>query len=356
MRGKWQIWIGVGLVCGFIYLTRGILLPFVAGLAVAYLLDPLADKLEAVRFPRWLATVTILSLFFLGATGLVLGLLPIFQDQILGFVENLPRYIAALRPLIDETLARLDESFHVGADTDSIVAAMTDQGLERLGKFASGVISRGAAMFNLLTLLLISPVVAFFMLRDWDLLVARIDSWLPPKQAPLVRLLARRIDNALAGFVRGQTMVSLIMALLYGLGWTLVGLDYGLVLGLLAGVLAYVPVVGAFFAMLTALLVGFGQYGADTALLWIVGVWAVVQAIEGSVLTPRLIGSHIGLHPVWVLFAIFAGAEVMGFVGVLIALPVAAAIGVVAKYLIEQYLEQGPAPEAQAVGDDPAGA
>lgn len=340
MKTRWQVGIGMILIFLVIYATRGILLPFVAGLAVAYLLDPAADKLESWHFPRWLAAVTILALFFVGMTAMALAMLPIIQDQVLGIVENLPRYIAALRPLLDDTLTRVAEGFNLSADTDSLMAAVADQGLSRLGEIASGIIGRGAAFFNLLTLLLISPVVAFFMLRDWDLLIARIDSWLPAKQEATIRLLAGRIDKALAGFVRGQTLVSLIMAVLYAVGWSMVGLDYGLILGLMAGVMAFVPFVGALFAMLIAMLVGFGQFGADsTPLLQVFGVFVVVQIIEGGFLTPRLIGSRIGLHPVWVLFAIFAGAELMGFVGVLIALPAAAAIGVVARYVIEQYLD-----------------
>lgn len=342
MRMKWQIGLGVIILLAFVYATRGVLLPFVAGLAIAYLLDPLADRLEERKFPRWMAAAVILALFFLIATGVILAMLPIIQMQLFALVENLPGYLEGVRPLVDSLLVRINESFDgaVAADAESLIASVAAKGLDRMGSILAGLMSRGAALFNLMTLLLISPVVAFFMLRDWDLIVAKIDSWLPEGQGEVIRMLAGRIDDALAGFVRGQTIVALTMAVLYAIGWSMVGLKYGLVLGLLAGILAYVPFVGALVAMLIAMIVGLGQFGADTgALLQVFGVFVVVQIIEGAVLTPRLIGSHVGLHPVWVLFAIFAGGEIMGFVGVLISLPVAAAAGVMVRHVIDRYLD-----------------
>lgn len=342
MRINWQLGLGVLTLLAFIYATRGVLLPFVAGFAIAYLLDPLADRLEALHFPRWAAAVVILSLFFVFAAGTMLAMLPILQIQLFALVENLPGYLEGVRPLVDNLLVQLNQSFHVeiAADAESLIASVAAKGLERMGSILSGLMSQGAALFNLMTLLLISPVVAFFLLRDWDLIMAKIGSWLPAEHEKVIRMLAARIDDALAGFVRGQTMVSLIMAVLYAVGWSWAGLNYGLILGLLAGILAFIPFVGALVAMLIAMIVGLGQFGPDAEpLLRVFGVFVVVQVIEGAFLTPRLIGTHIGLHPVWVLFAIFAGGEMMGFVGVLIALPVAAAAGVMLRYIIDRYLE-----------------
>lgn len=330
------------LLIAFIYATKAILLPFVFGFAVAYLLDPLADKLEAIRFPRWLATVVVLATFFLGIIGIMYAMAPLLRDQISGLLENIPRYIGAIRPLLDEWLAKAGQSFgvEIQTDTKSLVAAAADRSFAQLGQLFANFVSGGVAFLNLLMLLLISPVVAFFLLRDWDLIVAKIDSWIPRENVETVRLIARRVDRALAGFVRGQTVVALIMMVLYGVGWSMVGLNYALILGLLAGVLAYVPFVGALFAVLLAMLLAFGQFGADwVALGQVFGVFVVVQIIEGGFLTPRIIGSRVGLHPVWVLFAIFAGGQIMGFVGILIALPAAAAIGVLVRFAVERYLE-----------------
>lgn len=330
------------LLIAFIYATKAILLPFVFGFAVAYLLDPLADKLEAMRFPRWLATVVVLATFFLGIIGILIALAPLLGEQISGLLENIPRYIGAIRPLLDEWLSKAGQSFglEIQTDTKSLVAAAADRSFAQLGQLFANFVSGGVAFLNLLMLLLISPVVAFFLLRDWDLIVAKIDSWIPRDNVEIVRLITRRIDRALAGFVRGQTVVALIMMVLYGVGWSMVGLRYALILGLLAGVLAYVPFVGALFAVFLAMLLAFGQFGADwVALGQVFGVFVVVQIIEGGFLTPRMIGSRVGLHPVWVLFAIFAGGQIMGFVGILIALPAAAAIGVLVRFAVERYLE-----------------
>lgn len=337
---SWQGLALFALVLFLIYGTRAVLLPFIAGFAVAYLLDPLADRLVAWRLPRWLATVVVLAAFFMGATGVLFALAPILQAQVLGVVENIPRYLAALRPVIDNFITEMGENLGADFQTDAreVVASIAGKSIGQLGDALTGLFAQGVALFNLLTLLIITPVVSFFLLRDWDLIVAEIDSLLPAEQADTIRSLAGKIDNALAGFVRGQTTVAVIMAVLYAAGWSFVGLDYALILGLLAGILAYVPFVGALFAALIAMLVGFGQFGLDGGQLGqVFAVFVVVQIIEGAVLTPRLIGGHVGLHPVWVLFAIFAGGELMGFVGVLIALPVAAAVGVLVRYGIEQY-------------------
>lgn len=342
MKFRWQIWLGIILLGLFIYGTRGILLPFVAGFAFAYLLDPVTDRIERLGVARWAATALVLAVFFLGIAAIVVALIPMVQAQFLGIIESLPRYIAALRPLIDETIQRLADSLSLEAPggSEGVTTRLIETAFDNAGRWIGNIFTQTFALFNLLSLLIISPVVAFFMLRDWDLIIAKIDSWLPSDHAATIRSLARQIDDALAGFVRGQTVVVVIMGTLYAIGWSLAGLNYSLILGILAGVLAYVPFVGALFAALIAMLVGFGQFGADFgALAAIFGVFVVVQLLEGTVFTPRLIGSHVGLHPVWVLFAIFAGGQLLGFVGVLISLPVAAATGVLVRFVVDRYLD-----------------
>lgn len=326
----------------FFVTIKAILLPFVVGLAVAYLLDPLADKLEEYKFPRWLATVTILFIFFVGFAGLVVAISPIIQSQVSGIIVNFPSYVENLKPVIENFFGDVATTLgiNIEAETDNFITKATEQGFSKAGGVIAAFLTQGAAFLNLLSLLIISPVVAFFLVRDWDLIIESIDNWLPKKNAPSVRIVAKDIDTALAGFIRGQTLVSFIMAILYAIGWSITGLNYSLVLGIVAGILAYVPFVGALVAMLIAMLVGFGQFGADAgSLVPIFGVFVVVQAIEGAYLTPKLVGSRVGLHPVWVLFAIFAGGELMGFTGVLIALPVAAAIGVIVRFALNNYLQ-----------------
>lgn len=337
------VWVITILVTAlFFYLTRGILLPFLMGLAIAYFLDPVADILEARKVPRGAAAALVIAVFFLLIVGVILAFWPIMQSQISAVAETLPLTLASFRPWLNATLATLMEQYHVdiGSDVDSLLGTFSDGLLGQLKMAASSAIQNGLALFNLFTLLLISPVVAFYLLRDWDLIVAKVDSWLPSDGGSIIREQVKKVDEVLAGFVRGQLLVSTIMGIMYAVGWSLSGLQFGLVLGVLAGIMSFVPFVGALVAAVIAVAMAIGQWGFDPAqLVMVVGVFVVVQAVEGAFLTPRLVGERVGLHPVWVLFAVFAGGEVMGFVGVLIAVPAAAAIAVLVRYWIDRYLE-----------------
>lgn len=346
---NWQIWLAVGLLALFVYATKAILLPFLMGLAVAYLLDPLTDKFESWKFPRWIATVIVLVLFFIAMGGIVFSIFPLVKAQLGAFITSLPDYFAAARPIFSDFWGWINETFEFSQsfDTDNVIEEASKTALSKLGDILAGFWSGGMAVFNLLTLLLITPVVAFFMLRDWDILITKIDSLVPRKNRETVRKISRDIDTALGGFVRGQTMAALVMAFLYAVGWSIGGLEYALVLGLIGGIMAYIPYVGALFTLVLALLIGIGQYGLDYQLLYVFAVYAGVQILEAAILTPKLVGSKVRLHPVWVLFAIFAGGEIMGFTGVLIAVPAAAVIGVLVRFYIKAYLEsplhKGPA-------------
>lgn len=364
---RW-VWIGSLAVSAlFIYLTRGVLLPFLAGLAVAYFLDPVADKLEARKIPRGIAAGIVITLFFLLIVGVILAFWPILQSQLSAVSNTLPQTLASFRPWLNDTLSNLMQNYGVdiGSDVDSLLATFSDGLLEQAKTALSGAVRGGLALFNLLTLVLISPVVAFYLLRDWDLIVAKVDSWLPTEGGPVMRSQLKKVDEVLAGFVRGQLLVSTIMGVLYGLGWSLTGLNFGLILGVLAGVMSFVPFVGALFAAIVAVAMAIGQWGFDPMQIAMVGaVFLVVQTIESAFLTPRLVGERVGLHPVWVLFAVFAGGEIMGFVGVLIAVPAAAAVAVLVRFWIDRYLEHyqnnhrnndGSSTEILPAGDDTGG-
>ncbi len=337
---NWQLWLGTGLLILLVYATKAILLPFLMGLAVAYLLDPVADKFESWKCPRWIATVIVLVLFFFIMAGIIFAIFPLVRAQLGGFVKSLPGYFDAARPIFANVWAWFNETFEFSQslNTDNVIEEASKTALAKLGDILSGFWSGGMAVFNLLTLLLITPVVAFFMLRDWDILIAKIDSLVPRSKQKTVRIVAKDIDTALGGFVRGQTLAALIMSFIYAVGWSLVGLEYALVLGLIGGIMAYIPFVGALFTLLLALLIGVGQYGLDFQLFWVVVVYGIVQGVEAAFLTPNLVGSKVRLHPVWVLFAIFAGGEIMGFTGVLIAVPAAAVIGVLVRFYVGGYL------------------
>ncbi len=339
---RWAVWGSIISVCLFIYLTRGILLPFLTGLAIAYFLDPITDKFEEHKVPRGIAAALVLGLFFFIIVGVVLAFWPILQGQIVAASKSLPETMAKLRPWLDQLIdsVNVKTGITIGGDAESLLGGISEQVLDQLNQIFSSIVKSGLAVFNLLTLAIISPVVAFYLLRDWDHIVDKVNSWLPSEIAPTVREQLSNVDGVLAGFVRGQLMVSLIMGVMYGLGWSLVGLELGLVLGVLAGIMAFVPFVGALFAALIAIALAIGQWGFDAEHIGLVAmVFVVVQIIESSFLTPKLVGERVGLHPVWVLFAVFAGGEILGFVGVLVAVPAAAAIAVFVRFTITHYLD-----------------
>ena len=319
----------------FFYSARAILGPFLAGFVIAYLLDPVTDRLVRRGVSRWLATTLVLSLFLAAIAGLVLATAPIVQAQFEQLIVSLPTIIDSVRPWIDEWGRRTGTPVSASA----VPTQLIERALAWLTGLAGGILAGGLAFFNILSLVVVAPVVAFYLLRDWNTVTGRIANWWPRRYDATIRDLLAQADGALSGFVRGQFIVCICLAVLYAIGWGAIGLDYFIVLALLAGLLGFVPFVGPFFGVAMSVLVAIGQYGLDPTMIGLVLlVFVIVQIIEGSVLTPNLIGNRIGLHPVWVLFAIFAGGELMGVVGIFLAVPIAAVTGVLARWLLTQYL------------------
>ncbi|MBT3397123.1 MAG: AI-2E family transporter, partial [Alphaproteobacteria bacterium] len=346
MSGRRQalFWLASLVLVGvLVYFLRGILLPFVAGMAVAYLLDPAADKLEDWGLSRTLATTVLTAVFFSMVAGLILVLYPVLQNQVVGFVTRLPQYVADARDWLVPLIALVAERLPFIESSDQVVEAATGLTEKYTGVLASAagrLWSGGLAFFNLVSLVLITPVVAFYLLRDWDEIVGRIDGLMPRRQAPVIREQLGRIDKVLAGFVRGQTLVSLSLGVIYAIGLTAVGLEFGLVIGLGTGILSFVPFVGMVLGLATALVVGLLQWGLDPGhLALLAAVFATGQILESAVLQPRLLGGSVGLHPVWVIFGVLAGGALFGFVGVLLAVPMAAAVGVLVRFSVDQYHE-----------------
>jgi predicted PurR-regulated permease PerM len=225
---------------------------------------------------------------------------------------------------------------------DDILKNVSAQAAGWVTSSISTIVAGSLAFVNVVSFIVVTPLVAFYLLRDWPVILAQVDSWWPRTQAPAMRRLLHDSNAALAGFVRGQSLVCLSLALFYAAGWSLVGLNYAVILGILVGVLAFVPFVGVLFAVSLSLLVALGQYGLDfKPLALVIGVFLIGQALESSVLTPNLIGNRIGLHPVWVLFAVFAGGSVAGLAGVFLAVPVAAVLGVVMRAVLAHYRASG---------------
>jgi predicted PurR-regulated permease PerM len=320
-----------------------ILLPFVAAMAIAYFLDPAADWLERRGVWRWLASALILALFFAAGVAVVVLLAPLLQAQLVELVRSVPDFVAWLR----EQLLPLAERLYGGVpgaevtDLRGLAATYAGDVVAWLGSVVKGLWSGGLALLNLVSLLIVTPVVAFYLLRDWDRLVARIDGLLPRAQAPVIREQIGRIDRIIADYVRGVALVCLFLAAAYGIALTVVGLQFGLVIGIGAGLISFIPFLGALAGFLVGVGLALFQFSEWTPIAAVAGIFVVGQVLEGNVLTPRLVGGRIGLHPVWVLFALFAGGALFGFVGVLLAVPVAASIGVLGRFAVARYLGSG---------------
>ena len=312
--------------------------PFVAGFILAYLLDPPAGRLEKMGLPRWLSALTVLIIFITVFAAIVLASAPIIQTEVLQFLDNLPRLVATAEPFVQRGLRWTENA----KSMDDILKNVSSQAAGWVTSSLTAVVAGSLAFVNVISFVVVTPLVAFYLLRDWAVILVQIDSWWPRLRAPAMRAVLRDSNAALAGFVRGQSLVCLSLALFYSIGWSLVGLNYAFVLGTLVGVLAFVPFVGVLFAVALSMLVALGQYGLDLrALTLVFVVFLIGQAIESSVLTPNLIGTRIGLHPVWVLFAVFAGGSVAGLSGVFLAVPVAAVLGVVLRAALAHYRRSG---------------
>ena len=332
--------VGLAVFALALFLLRDILLPFVAGMAIAYILDPACDRLEEWGLSRTLATTVLTVLFLLLAVSAVLLLVPVVVGQAVNLIKNAPGYIEALRTAAGDLILVI-ESRVEGAVIEQVQGALAGSA-ERLVQWSvnmlSGVISGGVALANLVSLLVITPIVTFYLLRDWDRIVATLDSWLPREHKTTIRRLAREVDGRLAGFLRGQGLVCLILGTFYAVALSLAQLQFGLVVGLIAGLASFIPYVGAILGLVLSVGLAFVQFDDWMRIVMVAGIFFIGQAIEGNFLTPRIVGEQVGLHPVWIMFGLLAGGALFGFVGMLLAVPVAAVIGVGTRFAIEQYM------------------
>ncbi len=335
-------WAGLLLVLlMFLFTFRDVLLPFVAGMAIAYFLDPVADWFEAMGLNRLWATLVIVMAFVILFVVFIIVLVPILVQQLSGLAANLPGYISSVQQMIAERAEGwVSDTFGFGSEQFSgAVQNLVQKATEWLTGLASSLWSGGVALASFLALFVVTPVVAFYMLYDWDRMVAKVDSWLPRDHVKTVRLLASEMDTAIAGFVRGQGTVCLILGGFYAIGLTIVGLNFGLLIGLVAGLISFIPYVGSTLGLVVAGIVAVVQFWPEWGAIGaVLGIFIVGQIIEGNFLSPKLVGDSVGLHPVWLMFALFAFAYLFGFVGMLLAVPLAAAIGVLARFSIAQYM------------------
>ncbi len=332
--------VAAAVLIGFLYLFSAILLPFFAGMILAYFLDPVADWLERRGLSRMAATVLILIMFLIA---LVIGLMliiPVLASQLADFIGRLPDYMSRLQALVTGVDAEW-LSQRLGVDPASLRDGLNSL-LTQAGGFISGlfssILSSGKTLIDIAGLFVITPVVAFYMLLDWDKMVARVDSWVPRDHLGTVRQIALDIDRAVAGFVRGQGTVCIILGVFYAIGLTAVGLNFGLLIGLFAGLVSFIPYVGSLLGLVLSIGVALVQFWPEWHWVAAVAIFFAGQFVEGNILQPNLVGKSVGLHPVWLMFALFAFGALFGFVGLLVAVPAAAAVGVLVRFGLSRYL------------------
>ncbi|MGB9154268.1 MAG: AI-2E family transporter [Alphaproteobacteria bacterium] len=323
-----------------LWLFKPVLLPFLAGLAIAYFLEPAVTALEKRKVPRWAGALIVLSGFLFVVVAMILLISPMLNHQIGALINALPEYIAAIRqsylPWAQDWLARFSP-----ADVEKIRDAATQSSGDAMGwvsQTVKNIVSGGFAFIDAVALSILTPVTAFHVLRDWHKLTKVVDQLIPRRHYAVIREQMKAIDETLSGFVRGQAMVCLILGVIYSTGLAANGLKYGATVGIIAGVLTIVPYVGTVFGWLTSVILAAVQFDGDWLRIGlVVGVFAVGHFLEAYILTPRFVGKRVGLHPIWVLFALIAGVKLMGFTGVLIAVPTAAVIGVLVRFAVREY-------------------
>lgn len=329
----WGIAAAVFLVV--LWFLGDVLLPFVVGSAIAYFLDPVADRLERLGLSRAAATATITLVMVLIVVLLVLAVIPTLVQQTAALVNAAPEIARNLQTFLTERFPELTDETSILRKTLADIAAFIQS---KGATLAQGIISSAMSVVSAVIFIVVVPVVAFYMLLDWDRMVARIDELLPLDHAPVVRRLAGEIDRVLAGFVRGQLSVCLVLGTYYSVALMLAGLDFGLLVGAIAGAITFIPYVGAIVGGVLAIGLALFQFWGDWVSIGVIAaIFAAGQFIEGNILTPKLVGQSVGLHPIWLLLALSAFGSVFGFVGMLVAVPVAAAIGVLTRFGAERY-------------------
>ncbi len=319
----------------FLYMIKAILLPFVLGILIAYFLDPAADKLERWGLSRGAASGLIILGFFAILLVLLLGFAPTVAKQITGLISDLPSYVSRLQTIIADQFGKL--SLPVNLNQTLAPKALLQNFVGEGTDIASGLLQSGFAILNLLSLLVLTPVVAFYLLRDWDIFVAKIDELFPRSHASTIREQIDKVDETLAGFIRGQINVMLILGVFYAVALLAAGLKYAIIIGLICGFLIIVPYIGAAIGGLLATGIALVQFDSWERVAIIGAIFVAGQMLEGYALTPKLVGDKVGLHPVWIIFGMLAGATLFGFVGILIAVPVTAVIGVMMRFAVDQY-------------------
>ncbi len=337
----WQ-WLAAAIVaCGAIYLLSPILTPFLFAAILAYICNPLVGRMTRRRVPRTLAVVLVLLLLVAAFVLLLLVLLPLLIRQARAIAEQAPALIDWLRSAM---APRLEQLTGMQLDTSMVrdwIAGHMEEVRDVVVKLLPSLKAGGLAVLQFFVALGLVPVVLFYFLRDWDPIIAGVDKLIPRSRHERLTLIAREIDDVLGQFLRGQLLVMLCMGVFYTIGLWLVGLDFALSVGVTAGLVTFVPYLGVIIGVVLATLTGVLQFQDPMQLVWVWAVFVAGNLLEGNVLVPWLVGDRIGLHPVAVIFALLAFGTLFGFFGVLLALPVSAALLVWGRHLRSDYLASG---------------
>jgi predicted PurR-regulated permease PerM len=323
-----------------LWLLSGILLPFVAGLAIAYLLNPVTDRLVKLGLNRMIAALLIITVAVLAFIVIILLIAPLVGSQLSSFIDSVPGYITKLQAMIsDQSKPWVQKLLGAGFNPQKSFGDLVTQGMGWLTTFLKSLWSGGQALVSVFSLIVVAPVVAFYLITDWHRMIDTVDSWVPVHQQETVRTLAREIDATISGYVRGQAAVCLVLGSFYAVALTLSGLNFGLLIGLISGAITFIPYVGSMTGLVLSVGVAVAQFWPHyTSILIVLGIFLVGQFLEGNVLSPKLVGESVGLHPVWVIFALLAFGYLFGFVGLLVAVPLAATIGVLCRFALRRYL------------------
>jgi predicted PurR-regulated permease PerM len=288
---------------------------------------------------RTLATTIVTAVFAVVVILLLLLIVPLAVQQVIAFLGSLPDYISRTHDRLLPYYVELQQRLNLpdSAELTELARARFGTALSWLGTALQGVVDQGRALAGLLSLIFITPVVTFYLLRDWDRLISQVNDLLPRDHTDVIREQAALTNQTLAGFARGQSMVCLILALYYSVALVIIGLPFGIVVGLAAGILTFIPYVGSLTGFAVSMAIAIGQFDNWWSVALVAVVFGVGQALEGNFLTPKLVGERVGLHPVWIIFALLSGGALFGFVGLLLAVPVASVIGVLVRFSIAQY-------------------
>jgi predicted PurR-regulated permease PerM len=337
-----KFWLGALAVFTFLlWLLADILLPFIAGIAIAYLLTPLTDRLERLGLSRIVAALLIITIVVLAFVLLILLIAPIIGNQLASFVASIPEYVGTLQNLIvEQSRPWIEKLIGAGFDPGESLGQLVTQGAGWVTAFLESLWSGGRALVSLFSLVVITPVVAFYLLYDWHRMIDTVDGWVPVAERETVHELARQVNAAIAGFVRGQSAVCIILGSFYAIALTLVGLNFGLLIGLISGLITFIPYVGSMTGLVLSIGVATAQFWPNYgSIILVLAIFLFGQFVEGNFLSPKLVGDSVGLHPVWVIFALLAFGYLFGFVGLLVAVPLAATIGVLARFAMNRYLQ-----------------